>query len=258
MRVVCSKRLWLVMNKLVAQLNDKVCIPIGIFSFFKKSFSGQKKRCLVFMENRYSLSKFPILFHQALGIRRKWPSVARTAFDDELYLFRKPLVVEALQHELQRANLDSVDPEVLLREIETHTGLLVERAIDVYSFSHLTLQEFFTALAYQQEGDEVELFRRTVEVPRYREVFLMALERAYRPESLLLAVIGYTKNEYIDRRCGNAYIQGLIESILTAQISMDPIVRNALLRVHAELIMQDVESALDDESHLDDGDLEFE
>ena len=38
-----------------------------------------------------------------------------------------------------------MDSEVVLKALEAQHGLLVERARGIYSFSHLTFQEYFTA-----------------------------------------------------------------------------------------------------------------
>lgn len=38
-----------------------------------------------------------------------------------------------------------LDGEAVLKAIEVQQGLLVERATETYSFSHLTLQEYLTA-----------------------------------------------------------------------------------------------------------------
>ena len=40
-----------------------------------------------------------------------------------------------------------LDSEMVLKSIEAQHGLLVERAQKIYSFSHLTFQEYFTARA---------------------------------------------------------------------------------------------------------------
>jgi predicted NACHT family NTPase len=46
--------------------------------------------------------------------------------------------------EINEANLHQ-DSEAVLKAIEAHHGIFVERARSIYSFSHLTFQEYFTA-----------------------------------------------------------------------------------------------------------------
>jgi formylglycine-generating enzyme required for sulfatase activity len=44
------------------------------------------------------------------------------------------------------------DPDAVLDEIMTHTGLLRQKSRSSYDFVHLTIQEFLTACAYQAQG----------------------------------------------------------------------------------------------------------
>jgi len=59
-----------------------------------------------------------------------------------------------------------------LRAIEAQHSLLVERAAGIYSFSHLTLQEYFTAWYIKENGRIPSLMSRLTD-NRWREVFLM-------------------------------------------------------------------------------------
>lgn len=65
--------------------------------------------------------------------------------------------------------------EELLDQIEAQHGLVVQRAAGIYSFSHLSLQEFFTARSIAQ-GHPYNTVERTVKMhfsePRWREVFV--------------------------------------------------------------------------------------
>lgn len=75
-----------------------------------------------------------------------------------------------------------VDSEEVLKSIEAHHGLLVERAKDIYSFSHVTFHEYFTARKFVkwQESSEKALPSLVNhifdEYKRWREVFLLVVE----------------------------------------------------------------------------------
>jgi predicted NACHT family NTPase len=70
-----------------------------------------------------------------------------------------------------------VDSAVVAKSIEAQHGLLVERARRIYSFSHLTFQEYFTARAIVA-GTPLSLQQLTEHLTekRWREVFLLTAQ----------------------------------------------------------------------------------
>ena len=71
---------------------------------------------------------------------------------------------------------DTLDGTTLLKAIEAQHSILVERAQGIYSFSHLTFQEYLTAryLAENQGKAETNaVVRRHLTDQRWREVFLL-------------------------------------------------------------------------------------
>lgn len=75
---------------------------------------------------------------------------------------------------IDQSKLD-VDSEGILRAIEAHHGILVQRAKGIYSFSHLTFQEYYTAqyiVDHIGEGSIARLATRMAE-EQWREVFLL-------------------------------------------------------------------------------------
>ncbi|CAM2143454.1 NACHT domain-containing protein [Pararobbsia alpina] len=68
------------------------------------------------------------------------------------------------------------DAAEVLKEIEAQHGLLVERAFHVYSFSHLTFQEFFTARNITENTNRespMMLVEKHLLDARWREVFIL-------------------------------------------------------------------------------------
>lgn len=71
---------------------------------------------------------------------------------------------------------EATDGEVILKAIEAQHGIFVERARAVYSFSHLTFQEYFTAkyiVANAAKGTLTNLVKEHSTDGRWREVFLL-------------------------------------------------------------------------------------
>jgi predicted NACHT family NTPase len=123
--------------------------------------------------------------YKNLSVQRKenlLSQIALTTFSQNDYFFKQK-TVETYIADFMR-NLQDVDPdpealrsdsEAVLRSIEDQHGLLVERAKGIYSFSHLTFQEYFTAreiVATQSIGSLQKLVEHITE-KRWREVFLL-------------------------------------------------------------------------------------
>lgn len=86
-----------------------------------------------------------------------------------------------------------LDSEVVLKAIEHHHGLLVERARNIYSFSHLTFQEYFAAREIERE----RYFERLIDNisnPRWKEVFYLTAEMLRRSDDFLKMM-----KDHIDR-----------------------------------------------------------
>jgi len=73
---------------------------------------------------------------------------------------------------------EDVDGEVILKAIEAQHSIFVERAHQIYSFSHLTFQEYFTAKYITENAADKKKLRTLLTVqnianPKWREVLLM-------------------------------------------------------------------------------------
>ena len=90
--------------------------------------------------------------YRELSPRRKeqlFAEIAARTFEAGDYLFRRRDLAKWIGDYLAtlpnvKAS-DLIDANVVLRAIEAQHGIFVERAKDIYSFSHLTFQEYFTA-----------------------------------------------------------------------------------------------------------------
>ncbi|HZH77016.1 MAG TPA: hypothetical protein VEY88_13370, partial [Archangium sp.] len=73
----------------------------------------------------------------------------------------------------------------VLNAIEIQQGLIVQRAQDVWSFSHLTLQEYLTAVWYESTQQTNALIREKLFDVRWREVFILLVGAADKADDLL-------------------------------------------------------------------------
>jgi predicted NACHT family NTPase len=166
--------------------------------------------CLVFQVRADFPSKRSKLYEQGLDILlRRWDEakgiqrdevyrdldvehkkellsqVAAITFERGDYFFEKDKIQRCIADYLRtlpnaitdRATLQR-DSEAVLKSIEAQHGLLVERARGIYSFSHLTFQEYFTARYFVESSDSqaLENLSSHITEKRWREVFLLTAE----------------------------------------------------------------------------------
>lgn len=121
--------------------------------------------------------------YRGLSHGRKEQMLRRIAFESfvnaDIFISKNRLVklVEAYLNELPPEDVErGVDGELIIRAMEAQHGLIIERAYDIFSFSHLTVHEFFVAkrvVESTKTADVVELVRTHATDDQWREVFLM-------------------------------------------------------------------------------------
>lgn len=102
--------------------------------------------------------------------------LAAQTFEDGAYLVERRRLAQLIEDYLDGApGIDDADGELIVREIAAQHGLLVERTRDIWSFSHLTLQEYFAAtyIVKHEAGGTLQGLCNHVGDDRWREVFLL-------------------------------------------------------------------------------------
>ncbi|MBD1943558.1 NACHT domain-containing NTPase [Coleofasciculus sp. FACHB-712] len=138
--------------------------------------------------------------YKKLSIQRKedlLSKIALTTFEDGDYFFKQKTAEQYITdyiRNLPDANTDpealQLDSELVLRSIEHHHGLVVERAKGIYSFSHLTFHEYFTAreivFGTQPLEERLQNLVNHITEQRWQEVFLLAVGMSPSADRLLL------------------------------------------------------------------------
>jgi len=110
--------------------------------------------------------------------------LAAITFEQGEYFFEENTINQLIANYLRSLPGHQLDPSTIelnsaavLKSIEGQHGLLIERARRIYSFSHLTFQEYFTARAIvaASESSLPQLVRHLSE-KRWREVFLLTAQ----------------------------------------------------------------------------------
>jgi predicted NACHT family NTPase len=132
---------------------------------------------------RWDASKNVSRDYFGLSVQQKRLLLFRIAFntliDKKLFFPQNELsdLITKFLHTIPGYETKIIDSEDILRAIEAHHGLLSERAHSIYSFSHLTFQEYFAAKEVVHDKEQTTLFGllepNTVASDRWREVILM-------------------------------------------------------------------------------------
>jgi predicted NACHT family NTPase len=134
--------------------------------------------------------------YKQISLQRKedlLSQVAYKAFQQNDYFFKQIFVEEQIRdyiRNLPNASTETetlqLDSEAVLNSIAAQHGLLVERARGIYSFSHLTFQEYFTARWFKEkaDGDFGELISH-INDKQWREVFLLTVGMLKNADKLL-------------------------------------------------------------------------
>ncbi|MDJ0676839.1 MAG: NACHT domain-containing NTPase [Calothrix sp. MO_167.B42] len=125
--------------------------------------------------------------YKKLSLRRKedlLSQVALETFEQGDYFFKQKVVeghIIRYIKNLPGANTDldllQLDSEAILKSVEAQHGLLIERARGIYSFSHLTFHEYFTARMIKERPSKhsLEELSSHITEKRWREVILLSV-----------------------------------------------------------------------------------
>jgi hypothetical protein len=158
--------------------------------------------------------------------------IAYTGFEADKLFFSQREVVEPIKTFLA-TNLNvpkHLDGEAVLNAIAVQQGILVERAEDVYSFSHLTLQEYLTAQYIADNSLIEQLVTCHLSDKRWREVFLLVagLVRAKNGADDLLLLMEKETRKYINTPKLQGLLQWADEATKDSEGNFKPVGKRAL------------------------------
>ncbi len=133
--------------------------------------------------------------YKNLSLHRKedlLSQIALTTFEQGDYFFKQKIIERYIAdfiYNLRDARTEpeelEIDSEAVLKSMESQHGLLVERARGIYSFSHLTFHEYFTAKEIVANSASKTLVEHITE-KRWREVFFLTIGMMRKADDLLV------------------------------------------------------------------------
>ncbi|MEO1386977.1 MAG: NACHT domain-containing protein, partial [Cyanobacteria bacterium J06634_6] len=172
-----------------------LCLVYDLSQRFPNNRSSLYKKALRILLEEWAAEKRILRdeIYEGLNIELEEILLSEIAYDsfqkDQLF-FSKRSLVRIIQNFLA-SMLNAprhLDAEMVLNSIEVQQGVIVERAEDVYSFSHITIQEYLVAQYLSDNSDEISVVHNHITDKRWREIFLLVSGLMHNPKKLLLAI----------------------------------------------------------------------
>jgi hypothetical protein len=150
----------------------------------------------------------------SLGRKRQMFSrIAAEAFEDGKIFFIQRQLIQRIENYLKNLPPDdteeTIDGDAILQSIVAQHGVIVERAIKLYTFAHLTFQEYFTAKYIVDNAHRGTLSNLVQHLPdhRWREVILLTVSLLNETDDFFEMMLAYT-----DQLLGNNPVLREIQS----------------------------------------------
>jgi predicted NACHT family NTPase len=186
----------LLLTMLCLTFDETMGFPANRAELYKEALDALLKK----WDSSRSIKRDDIYRHLSLRRRESMFSrVAAITFENNQYFIPQRKLEKHIAiyiQNLPEAKEDTInlDSGAILKSIEAQHGIFVERAKGIYSFSHLTFQEYFTSqylVEYESKGTlrrlvEDHLITGTSDDVRWREVFLITANMLDEADGFLL------------------------------------------------------------------------
>jgi len=157
-----------------------LCLTYDKSQTFANNRSGLYKKALRILLEEWAAEKRIMrqAIYEGLSVELEevlLSEIACEGFEADRLFIPKSQLVERIKKFLS-SNLNApkqLSGEQVLDAIAIQQGILVERVEDIYSFSHLTLQEYLTARYIYAHGQISHMVEKYLTDERWREVFLL-------------------------------------------------------------------------------------
>ncbi|MEM6449928.1 MAG: NACHT domain-containing protein [Cyanobacteria bacterium P01_D01_bin.105] len=157
-----------------------LCLVYNLSQRFPNNRSSLYKKALRILLEEWAAEKRILRdeIYEGLSIEQEEILLSEIAYEgmvgEQLFFSKRELSKQIRTFLASTLNVPaSLDSEAVLNAIEVQQGILVERAEDTYSFSHLTLQEYLTAQCLVDNGEWHKLVQQKATHAQWREIFLL-------------------------------------------------------------------------------------
>jgi predicted NACHT family NTPase len=189
--------------------------------------------------------------YRGLDTKRKemmLSEIAHHAFQADRLFLPKREITDQIEQLLREMLPDEkfIDGTAVLKSIEVQHGVLVERAEGIYSFSHLTLQEYLTA-QYIDDHRQIEtLVTEHLTDERWREVFLLVAGLMRGGADDLLLLMEKEAQKYINTPKLQALLRWAEQVTAGSESNLKPVAKRAIAIANANAIVFAITDAIAD------------
>jgi hypothetical protein len=176
--------------------------------------------------------------YRGLDTKRKemmLSEIAHHAFQADRLFLPKREITDQIEQLLKEMLPDEkfIDGTAVLKSIEVQHGVLVERAEGIYSFSHLTLQEYLTA-QYIDDHRQIEaLVTEHLTDARWQEVFLLVAGLMRGGADDLLLLMEKEAQKYINTPKLKALLRWAEQVTAGSESDFKPVAKRAIANANA-------------------------
>jgi ribosome biogenesis GTPase A len=179
--------------------------------------------------------------YKGLDTKRKemmLSEIAHEAFQKNRLFLPRREITDQIEQLLKEMLPDKkfIAGTAVLKSIEVQHGVLVERAEGIYSFSHLTLQEYLTA-QYIDDHRQIEmLVTKHLTDARWREVFLLVAGLMRGGADDLLLLMEKEAQKYINTPKLQALLRWAEQVTAGSESNFKPVAKRAIAIAYANAI----------------------
>jgi hypothetical protein len=176
--------------------------------------------------------------YKGLDTKRKemmLSEIAHEAFQKNRLFLPRREITDQIEQLLREMLPDEkfIDGTAVLKAVEVQHGVLVERAEGIYSFSHLTLQEYLTA-QYIDDHRQIEtLVTEHLTDARWQEVFLLVAGLMRGGADDLLLLMEKEAQKYINSPKLQALLRWAEQVTAGSESNLKPVAKRAIANTYA-------------------------
>ncbi len=174
--------------------------------------------------------------YKKLSISRKralFSQIAAHTFEEGKYFFKRKEIVRLIIAYIQNLlNIDSDEledtGEHIFDAIIANHGIFIPRAKGIYSFAHLTFQEYFTARYISEnstKGSTSALIKNHIQDDKWWEVFLLTTSMLDKADQFLLEIHEHANGILQESPGINSYLEAVKDLVLEKESPFSRVVR---------------------------------